>query len=171
MKNCVLLATLATLVLATFSCSNQGCQPVPRSDDGSCIAWNLCNFKSLDELNRAFVDIHAKRIETDGFKVYQITNGSSFYTFVQSFNGPRGVPTFNVFCYQRFESGIILRSYVPVSEFWYRDILGEHLSRKQSALPESLSIFNEDRHTKVGYRNKIIFEVSTNWIIPRLLQK
>lgn len=168
MKNCHLLAALVTLVLATFSCSNKDSQPVPRFDDGSCIAWNLCSFKSLDELNRAFVDIHAKRIETDGFKVYQITNGNSSYTFVQSFNGPRGVPTFNVFCYQHLESGIILRCYVPVSEFWYRDILGADLSLMKPAQPESLKIFNEGGSTKVGYRNKIIFEVSTNWIFSSL---
>ena len=162
----IIAAIIITMVSVFVSCSKK-----PQSKSlvlgKNSISWFLCNFYSFEELTNAFTEIanhkvgNDKKITNDGFKLFQITNGITLFTFVQVNNGAQGVPMFGLFCYQHTESIIILRNYVPVNEFWYRDILGKDL---ESFRLEKLNIFNDGEYIKVGYRNKIIFSASTNWI-------
>ena len=61
---------------------------------------------------------------------------------------------FSLYCYQHAFGRIFLRGYVPVNEFWYKDV-HDHM--------HNVDVYNEGEYTKATYRGAVVFSVSTNW--------
>lgn len=140
----------------------------PHSDTNqicSRISWHLCNFYSAEELRDSFIKMfHSQNSDNEPItsrycNIYDVTNGAARFVFVQVPNGPQNVPMFSLFCYQRIDSSFVLKNYIPVSEFWYRDVLGSNL---ELLTPTNLVVFTEGEYVKVSYRSRTLVVMSTN---------
>ena len=161
---------LTIAILFCLSACNSNTSKITRKPKheytiNSTISWQLCSFQNVEELQDEFTKMIKSLKTSDLFldrmcNTYRITNGAASFVFVQIPNGLRGMPIFSLYCYQKTDSRFVLRSYIPVCEFWYRDILGHDL---QLMTPTNLAVFNDKEYTKVVYRNRLIFAVSTNW--------
>ena len=153
----VAIFVLGTIALCVLKYSTR----FEYASDGSFIAINLTELDTSEQIQAAFQHIVNQRVQTDGFRKFQATNGSADFFFIQCYNCPRGVPMFSMFCYQRIESGHwLLRGYVPVNDYDYTDAPGKDFSS------QALKIFNEGGYTQVTFRNATIFSISTNWFKP-----
>ena len=61
--------------------------------------------------------------------MYEVTNGSSRYAFVQAFNWPRGLDGFNLFCYEQAKPDRwLLRGLAPVNDYYHTNDYSTNVS-------------------------------------------
>ena len=168
MKVTVTMVGLIALMIIGSNCSTE--KPIHYNTykywTGSYIRADMCQFDSAQQLEERFQNITHDdeeflnktfdHVEAAGYKLFQMTNGNSRFTFVQAYNGPHGSTFFNVYCYQQAGDGLYLRGYVPVNGHWYK---WKDAYRHE----QDIRIFNDGEYVKVAYRDMIILTISTNW--------
>ena len=111
------------LALVAIAFLPLGCQQ-PQPYDGSSLDVRLTEANSVAEIKDSFRAVIARKYKSEdpskGFSVYEVTNGSSRYAFVQAFNWPRGLDGFNLFCYEQTKPDLwLLRGLAPVNDYYY----------------------------------------------------
>ena len=90
----------------------------------------------------------ASRVDiAEGYKIYQVTSGSTRWLFILADTGPRGLSLLNLYCYQQVVSNSwVLRSYVP---------LWGHLFSK---IPDrELQIRTDNDRITVAFRGAVVY--------------
>ncbi len=131
------------------------CQQPQRPFDGSAIDVRFTDAYSIAEIRDQFsaVIAHTRRYAkpTDGFSIYQVTNGPAEFAFVQVGNWPLGFGAFNLYCYERVApSNWVLRALAPVNDYYHTNDTSE-----------SVSFVNEGEYVKAVHRGDVVLTVTT----------
>ena len=108
------------LLIATLLVS--GCKRHDYRSDGSFIDIRLTVANSPGEIEGMFREVLAGRYEdpTKGLTLYRVSNSNSHFVFLQTFNYPRGLAVFSLYCYEQTEpSQWRLRAFVPVNDYYF----------------------------------------------------
>jgi hypothetical protein len=144
----VLASTGAFLLLA-------GCQAPQSHFDGSAIDIRFTGADSIAEMREQFFAViahtHRYKDPSDGFCIYQVTNGPSEFAFVQVGNWPRGFGAFNLYCYERVApTNWVLRGLAPVNDYYHTN-----------GTSQAVSFTNEGEYVKVIHRGDVVFTVTS----------
>jgi len=113
------------LALVGFTCLVAGCQHAPSHFDGSAIDIRFTGADSIAEIKKMFSAAlaHGYDDPSEGFSIYQVTNGNSEFAFVQAGNWPRGFGAFNLYCYERVrpngQDSLVLRGLATVNDYFH----------------------------------------------------
>jgi len=143
------------LVFAGASAMLVGCRPQQPHFDGSAIDVRFTGADSIAQISEQFsaVIAHTHRYDkpSDGFTIYQATNGPAEFAFVQVGNWPRGFGAFNLYCYERVaSSNWVLRGLVPVNDYYHTNDTSE-----------VVSFVNEGEYVKAFHRGDVVFTVTS----------
>jgi hypothetical protein len=117
-----LTPALGAIGLLTAAFVLSGCKRHDYLSDGSFIDLRLTVANSPGEIEGRFREVVAGRYENpaNGLSIYQVSNSSSHFVFLQAYNYPRGLPIFSLYCYeQTAPDKWRLRSFVPVNEDYF----------------------------------------------------
>lgn len=145
--------TVALIILAVGL--TEGCRHCPPSVDGSRLDIRLTVLESPDRIEQtirsSLTDKYSATCMTDGYTMYQATNGLTRWVFVQAFNAPRGLNMFNVYCYeQQQRNEWLLRAYVPI----YGALHTNSLDRR-------LDVQTDGGYINVAFRSVIVFTTAS----------
>jgi hypothetical protein len=131
-----------------------GCQPPQPHFDGSAIDVRFTGADSIAEIREQFsaVIAHTHRYDkpSDGFCIYQVTNGPAEFAFIQVGNWPRGFGAFNLYCYERVaSSNWVLRGLAPVNDYYHTNDTSM-----------TVNFASEGEYVKAIHRGDVVFTVT-----------
>lgn len=151
----ITLGVAITLVIAVVGILAVSCKTCRHSVDGSRLDLRLTGADSPEDIERKIRAILAEKYSPEdvagSYTMYHVTNGLARWVFVKTYNAPRGLNAFNLYCYEWESSDIwLLRGYVPINAYFYTNSLGRELS---------IQIDND--YVNVVFRGSVVFTIKS----------